>query len=94
MGNALALILSGFLILPLLAFTVGQAVVGPYEGSAGLPGYLGSIFTDIWRGKPGAVTLVFAPTVIVAIWYAANHVTRRLLRPRVTGTGPDRAGRA
>ena len=59
--STLILVLSGFLMLPVLAFIVGQAVVGPYEGDGGFAGYLGTIVADIGRGKLGALALVTTP---------------------------------
>jgi len=88
--STLVLALSGFLLLPVLAFTFGQAVVGPYEGDAGFADFLGAIVADLWRGKLGAFTLVATPAAIVAIWYAAIHVMRRILRSEVANAAAER----
>jgi hypothetical protein len=73
-------LLCGLGLLPVLVYVVGEAVVGPYEGIAGLASFLGSIYGDLLRFKPGAWILVTTPSLIVGVWYGSTELQRHLLR--------------
>lgn len=81
-------LLCGLGLLPVLVYVVGEAVVGPYQGTAGLGSFLGSIYGDLLKFKPGAWILVTTPSLIVGIWYGSIQLQRRLLRD-VSGEPPD-----
>lgn len=72
-------LLCGLGLLPVLVYVVGEAVVGPYQGRAGLASFLGSIYADLVRFELGAWILVTTPSLIVATWYGAMTLRRRWL---------------
>jgi len=71
------LLLLSCLLLPALAYLGGRVVVGPYEGSFGLLGYLGSVFGDALRGSWLAWVLLLAPAATVSLWGLIRKVTRK-----------------
>lgn len=71
------LILCATVFIPVLGYVVGSAVVGPYEGDGGLPGYLGTIYVSALRGERAALTLLFAPGLIVIVWLVGLWLFRR-----------------
>ena len=75
--SMLLLALLGLVILPALAYAVGQVIIGPYEGTGGLPGYLGSLYRALRQGHPSAVVLVSSPLVVVVTWVAIGWIMRR-----------------
>jgi len=75
--RTLSLLLLSCLLLPVLAYISGRAVVGPYEGSSGLLGYLGSIFGDAARGSWLAWVLLLAPVATVALWTLIGRFSRK-----------------
>jgi hypothetical protein len=79
--TALSLWLAGFLILPALAFFVGKAMAGPYEGPYGILGFLINIYGDMSRGNWAATTMLATPAIIVVTWIAALRLRRFLAEP-------------
>lgn len=55
-----ALVLTGFLFLPILVYFVGRAVFGEY-GAAGFPAFYGQLHQDLRNGEPAAALLLFSP---------------------------------
>jgi len=78
--TVLSHLLCGFGLLPVLVFTVGEAVVGPYQGTAGLAGFMGSIYSDLAKFQLGAWLLVATPSMIVGAWYGSLKLQRYLLK--------------
>lgn len=72
-------LLCGFGLLPVLVFTAGEAVVGPYQGTAGLASFMGSIYGGLARFELGAWLLVATPSIIVGIWNGTLKLQRILL---------------
>ena len=72
----LTLLLS-FVIVPVCAFVGGSLVVGDYEGTSGLLGYLSAIFSDALEGRWLAWILILAPLLIVATWSVSIWILRR-----------------
>jgi hypothetical protein len=64
------LCLAGVVIAPLAAYGFGSALMGAYEGEGGLPGFLGAIYSDAFRGGSAALGLVLSPTLFVLTWWA------------------------
>jgi hypothetical protein len=77
--TVLSHLLCGFGLLPVLVFAVGEAVVGPYEGTAGLASFMGSVYGDLAKFELGAWLLVATPSLIVGIWYGTLKLQRYLL---------------
>lgn len=77
-------LLCGLALLPVLVYAVGQAVVGPYQGTSGLASFLGSIYRDLASFELGAWIFVAAPSMIVGVWYGALKVQRHLLHNEST----------
>jgi hypothetical protein len=75
--RTLTLLLSSCLLLPVLAYFVGSVVVGPYEGSMGQLGYLGTILGDAGRGHWLAWVLILAPAATVALWILIGRINRK-----------------
>jgi hypothetical protein len=75
---ALSLFLTGFLILPAVAFFAGNALAGPYEGPFGVLGYLIDIYGAMWRGNWAATTLLATPAILVLTWFIALRLRRYL----------------
>lgn len=78
-------LLCGLGLLPVLVYVVGEAVVGPYEGTAGLASFLGSIYGGLANFDLGAWILVATPSLIAATWYAGMRLQRHLLSGDPTG---------
>lgn len=78
--SVLLLALFGLVVLPALAYTVGQFVIGPYEGPDGLVGYLMSIYRALADGSPGATILVSTPLGIAVGWWITGWLLRRQRR--------------
>ncbi len=72
-------LLCGFGLMPVLVFVVGEAVVGPYQGTAGLASFMGSIYGELAKFQLGAWLLVTTPSIIVAVWYGTLKLQRHLL---------------
>lgn len=73
----LALLVTGAVIIPVAAYLVGGAAVGPYEGEGGLAGYLGTIYRSALRGEQAALTLILTPLLITTIWWLSLRFARR-----------------
>jgi hypothetical protein len=71
--------------VPVLVFSLGRVLAGPYEGKFGLLGLMGNIYGDALMGKPGAWLVLLAPLILVAIWWGSFTLSRRL------GSQPDDA---
>ena len=65
------------LALPMLAYAVGQLIIGPYEGTGGLAGFMGSIFDALRNRAPSAAVLVASPLAIAAVWWLIGLLLRR-----------------
>ena len=72
-------LLCGFGLLPVLVFVVGEAVVGPYQGTAGLASFMGSIYGGLAKFQLGAWLLVATPSIIVGVWHGTLKLQRHLL---------------
>ena len=70
--------------VPLLVFWTGGLLVGPYEGEGGLVDLMGSIYGDLATLHLSAWILLFAPLLIVGIWYGAFR-----LRSSLTGRSAE-----
>jgi len=75
--SILALLLTGAVIIPVVAYLVGGYVVGPYAGDGGLAGYLGAIYLSAWHGERAALTLILTPILIVMVWLIGLRLFRR-----------------
>jgi uncharacterized membrane protein len=62
-------LIAGLILLPLAVFAVGQLMAGPYAGSGGFLGFLGSIYIDLITGKPSAWILTLSPALLMGIGY-------------------------
>jgi len=71
------LLVIGAVLIPVIAYLVGGAIVGPYEGNGGLAGYLGTIYQSTWHGERAALMLILAPLLVVAAWMTALWLLRR-----------------
>ena len=78
----------GLVFLPVGVYTFGQFVVGPYEGTSGLAGFLSSIYTDLLRGKLAAWTLALSPAAVIAIWYIVLWLRRTHLAQETVDVDP------
>ena len=67
-GIKMMLVLVSLIIVPVCGYLVGGLIVGPYEGSGGLPGYLGQIISRAFSGERSAWILMLTPAIIVSIW--------------------------
>lgn len=76
----LALLFTGAVLLPVLAYIAGSRLVGDYAGPRGLASYLGSIYADAGGGHPLAITLLLAPSLVMAIWLLRSWLAGRLWR--------------
>ncbi len=74
---AAALILFGFLPLPLAVYWVGQQLVGEYESDAGFVGLIGRIWSDFSTLEPGAWVLVLSPYLTVQLLRVARGTRHR-----------------
>ena len=75
--RALLFALVGLVVVPALAYTVGQFLVGPYEGSDGILGYLTTIYRNLADGSIIAVAFVISPLGIVAVWLLTSWLLGR-----------------
>ena len=73
---AAVLLLIGLVPVPIAVYFVGQAVVGPYEGAAGLFGIMGQIVADLTGFRLGAWILVLSPYLIIQLLRVAIHAQR------------------
>jgi hypothetical protein len=74
----LASLMLGWLALPGLAYVLGRQVIGRYEGDRGLASYAGSIYAAAGEGRPLAMVMVFAPTLLLGIWALHNYLRRQI----------------
>lgn len=74
---AAALLCTGFLLLPVAIFWVGQFVIGAYEGDDGVMGLLNAIWYELGQGNPLAWTLVLSPYVVIQLIRLARALLRR-----------------
>jgi len=63
------LLAAGLIVLPIIVYTFGQTVIGPYEGASGFAGFIGSIYAGVLSGQMEALLLVSSPALLFAIWY-------------------------
>jgi hypothetical protein len=77
----IVLLLVSFILLPLIVYVVGRIVVGDYEGSSGLLGFIGSIYADAARGRWVAWALLGSPALWVATWAIVRRIRRRTRHP-------------
>ena len=70
----------GWLLLPILAFVAGQLAIGPYQGARGLGSFLSDVYGAVLNGEVLAMVLVFAPALLLAIWYLQARLRRLLAR--------------
>ena len=75
--TAVALLVTGALVVPALAYFVGVNLVGPYEGESGFAGYLATILTAAWHGDRTALIIVLTPIVLAIVWRLAVWAARR-----------------
>jgi hypothetical protein len=83
----LALVLAGFVIVPVFAFIAGYALAGLYEGEYGVFGYLRAIYANVLAGEPAAALLVSGPAIVVLSWYLALRLRAWLMRDTPPGSG-------
>ncbi len=84
----LAAILTGGLLLPVIAYWAGGRFIAPYAGQRGLATYLDAIYHDAAGGSPLALGLLAGPTLIIGIW----KLRHRMLS-HTPATRPGAAGR-
>lgn len=75
--SVILLVVFGLVVLPALAFAVGQVIIGPYEGDNGLAGYITVIYQALGEGSAVAVIMVCTPLVVVLMWWALLWLMRR-----------------
>lgn len=75
--TALLLVFFGLVVLPMLAYAVGQIIIGPYEGTGGLFGYMRTIVDALADQAPSAILLVSSPLAIGAVWVLIGWALRR-----------------
>jgi hypothetical protein len=73
----LALLAFGLLGLPALVYVVGERVVGPYDGGAGLYDFYQGIGNALAEGKPGAWFLVLSPYLVIQLLRLTVWLQRR-----------------
>lgn len=78
---ALALALTGGLVLPIAGYLTGKRTIGAYAGRLGLSDYLGSIYTAAFRGELLAWWLLLTPALIAAVWYGLTRLEQRTSGP-------------
>ena len=61
------------IVIPVLAYFVGNWLVGPYEGKFGMLGFFFSIYSDALQAKPAPWILLLAAPSIVMVWHIALH---------------------
>jgi hypothetical protein len=64
---AVAGVLAGFVVLPLLIFMVGTVLLGPYAGGKSLGDFYGELFRNLGYGALRTWFIVLAP--YLAIWF-------------------------
>jgi hypothetical protein len=64
----IALIVVGFVAVPVGAYVAGGRLAGPYAGPRGLASFLGAIYADAVRGRLLALTLLLGPLLAVSVW--------------------------
>ncbi len=69
------LFVSGVLV-PAVAFLVGQWLVGPYEGRFGVLGFFVSIYVDALQAKPAAWILLTALPLMLMIGKLGWRISR------------------
>jgi hypothetical protein len=62
------LLVTGLVVLPVVAYVVAGRIIGPYAGARGLASYLGAIYADAGRGKPLALVMLLAPALCAGVW--------------------------
>jgi len=72
-----AVLLTAVVIIPVVAYSIGSYVVGPYGGDGGWVGYLSTIYVAAGRGERAALLLILAPILIVMIWIVSLWLFRR-----------------
>ena len=82
----LTIVLGGGLAVAGLTFAVG-ALMAPYEGEHGLWGFLGQVFGDALRGRPGALALLLSPALCIAAWWLVIRIWR--YRPAAAAARQD-----
>ncbi len=75
--NVLALLVTGAVFIPIVAYLIGGYIVGPYEGENGLAGYLEVIYLSAGHGERAALTLILTPLLIVIAWLIGLRLFRR-----------------
>ncbi|MEE9135436.1 MAG: hypothetical protein V3U00_01825 [Gammaproteobacteria bacterium] len=73
------------LVVPVLIYVAGRALVGPYEGPLGLLGLIGHIYSDASLGQVSAWFLLLSPALILLVWYWVAHLGRTRLFHRLRG---------
>jgi hypothetical protein len=68
----------GWVLLPVLAYLAGRQIIGPYEGTRGFASFIGNIYGAAGSGDALALVLVFAPTLLLAIWMLQQRLSRWL----------------
>ena len=61
-------LLLGTLALPVAAYVAGSHLIAPYEGEHGLASFFGAIYADAVRARPLALSLLFGPALVLAVW--------------------------
>ena len=72
---ALAGLILGGGLLPLVVYFAGAATLGPYEG--GLQMFLANLYGDLLHLSPGAVALVCGPYVLAQLLRLVSSPLRR-----------------
>jgi hypothetical protein len=80
------LCLAGALLVPFAVYLFGSTLMGPYEGEAGLAGFLAAVFSDVFRARAGALALVLSPAAFVLLWWLIFHLLRQ---PQTRPTGNE-----
>jgi len=75
------LLLVSFVLLPMTVYFVGGIVVGDFEGSSGMLGFIGSIYADAARGRWLAWALLGSPALWVATWAGVRRIRQHLKPP-------------
>lgn len=58
-------------LVPVVVFLGGWWLAGPYEGEGGVFSMMGQIYRDALTGHAGALLMLLAPLLLVAIWQGA-----------------------
>ncbi len=73
----LGLCLLAALLAPVAVYLFGSAVMGPYEGTGGLGGFVGQVYSQAFAGKTSALALMLSPALALLTWWGLA----RYLRP-------------